>query len=603
MTWAGGPWRIAVLIKQIPAAEEMRLGEDGRLVRDGMDLEMSAFCRRAVSKSVDVAMSVAGSSITVMTLGPAAADDALREAIAWGRDREVDIRGVLLSDAAFSGSDTIATARALAGALEREGPFDLILTGRNSLDADTGQVPPQLAELLDLPFAAGVKRLDLEEDLLRVGCEHDDSWVELELRLPALLSCAERLCEPSKVPPDQRARVPTELTRTLGASDIGRGPWGSAGSLTTVGACRSIAVHRRRHVIPDAVVSVQVQEAVRELRDRGALPGHGSRPLSPLPTTGGPGPLVAVIADPHHDALTRNLCGQAAHLAGQVNGSTVLLAPHNVSAAEAGSWGADQLVRIVGGDVEEDIAVAVTSWVWETSVRPWAMLAGSTASGREVASRVAAAIGAGLTGDAADLEVADGRLVAWKPAFGGQLVAAVTATTPVQMVTMRSGIAPPSMARRHEARLSAMTVQPRGRVWLRSRKQEDSLESLGDADVVIGVGSGVAPEELHLLDELRDVLGAQIGCTRKVTDAGWMPHARQIGITGRAIAPGLYIAVGTSGKFNHMVGVRSAGSVLAINPDRDALVWQHADVGVVAPFQDCVTLLVEELREALGGAP
>jgi electron transfer flavoprotein alpha subunit len=599
MAWTGGPLRIAVLIKQIPAVGEMQLGEDGRLVRDGMDLEMSAFCRRAVSKSVDLATSITGSSVTVMTLGPPAAEDVLREAIAWGLGRGAEIRGVLLSDTAFAGSDTIATARALAGALRREGPFDLVMTGKNSLDADTGQVPPQIAELLDLPFAAGVKRLDLDEDLLRVGLEHDDSWVEAELRLPAMLSCAERLCEPSKVPTEQRADIPANLIRTLRAADIGPGPWGAAGSLTKVGACRSILIQRGRRLLPDAPVDVQVHEAVRELRCRGALKVTGARPVAPLPTTGGPGHVVAVIADPGHDPLTRDLCGLAARLASQVNGSTLLFAPHNLSAAMVGSWGADHLVRIAGCDVEEDIALAVTSSLWEMPKRPWAILASSTTHGREVASRVAATIGAGLTGDATDVEVVDGRLVAWKPAFGGQLVAAITATSPVQMVTMRSGVVPQSKTRRHLAEISTVAGLPRGRVWVHTRQREDSLESLSQADVVIGVGQGVSPEELNELDELRDVLGAQIGCTRKVTDSGWMPHVRQIGLTGRAIAPSLYVAIGTSGKFNHMVGVRSADTVLAINPDRDALIWQYADVGVVAPFQECVPLLVKQLREAL----
>src|SRR6516165_10864403 len=170
MTPTGAPLRIAVLVKQIPAVDEMELGPDGRLVRDGVDLEMSAYCRRAVSKAVDLVSSADGGSVTVLTLGPPSAEDALREAIAWGRDREADIRGILLSDPAFAGSDTIATARALAGALRREGPFDLILTGKNSLDADTGQVPPQLAELLNIPFAAGVKRLDVDGDALHLGC-------------------------------------------------------------------------------------------------------------------------------------------------------------------------------------------------------------------------------------------------------------------------------------------------------------------------------------------------------------------------------------------------------------------------------------------------
>src|SRR5262249_55675913 len=161
-------------------------------------------------------------------------------------------------------------------------------------------------------LAAGVKRLDVENDLLRVGCEHDDGWVEAELQLPALLSCAERLCEPSKVPPQQRADIPADLIRTLRAADIGPGTWGAAGSLTTVGAYRLIPIQRGRRLLPDAPVDVQVHEAVRELRCRGALNVKGVRLASPLPTTGGPGHVVAVIADPGHGALTRDLCGLAA---------------------------------------------------------------------------------------------------------------------------------------------------------------------------------------------------------------------------------------------------------------------------------------------------
>src|SRR5262245_52363227 len=92
------PLRIAVLVKQIPAVDEMELGSDGRLVRDGADLEMSAYCRRAVSKAVELAAE--GGSVMVLTLGPRAAEDVLREAVAWGRNRGVDIRGVLLTDPA-----------------------------------------------------------------------------------------------------------------------------------------------------------------------------------------------------------------------------------------------------------------------------------------------------------------------------------------------------------------------------------------------------------------------------------------------------------------------------------------------------------------------
>src|ERR1700722_3224994 len=154
---------------------------------------MNAYCRRAVSKGVELARS-SGGSCTVFTLGPESAEDSLREAVAWGADS-----GVLVTDPEFAGSDTLATARVLAAALRREGPFDLVLVGRNSIDADTGQVPPELAELLGLPFAAGAKRLELEQGVATVHSELDDGWRTVRVTLPAVVSTAERLCEPAKV--------------------------------------------------------------------------------------------------------------------------------------------------------------------------------------------------------------------------------------------------------------------------------------------------------------------------------------------------------------------------------------------------------------------
>jgi electron transfer flavoprotein alpha subunit len=92
------------------------------------------------------------------------------------------------------------------------------------------------------------------------------------------------------------------------------------------------------------------------------------------------------------------------------------------------------------------------------------------------------------------------------------------------------------------------------------------------------------------------VLGAELGATRKVTDKGWLPRARQIGITGRTIAPRLYVALGTSGKFNHMVGVRRAGTVLAVNREREALVFEGADIGIVGDALEVALLLAGELE-------
>ena len=225
---AGDPLTIAALAKQVPLAESLQL-EDGRLVRAGVGVEMNPYCRRAVAEGVTLARDTGG-TCTVVTLGPPGAEDVLREAVAWGADA-----GLHACDPAFAGSDTLATARALAAVLRAAGPFDLILLGRNSIDGETGQVGPELAELLDLPFAGGVRRLQDEGPVWLLELEHDDGTQEVELALPAVLSVAERLCDPCKVDPEGRAAVAAARLTRMDAARLGPGPWGEAGSPTRSG--------------------------------------------------------------------------------------------------------------------------------------------------------------------------------------------------------------------------------------------------------------------------------------------------------------------------------------------------------------------------------
>ena len=584
--------RIAVLIKQVPKFEAMQLGPDGRLQREGLPVEMNPYCRRAVSKGAELAQATGG-TCTVFTLGPPAAEDSLREAVAWGVTD-----AVLISDPAFAGSDTLATARALAAALRREGPFDLILAGRNSVDADTGQVGPEVAELLGLPFLAGVRVLDVTTGSIQARCEHDDGWVKAETSLPAMLSCAERLCDPAKVDPPGREAVPADRIRRLTATDLGPGPWGQAGSPTWVGQVRTLEVERGR-VRLDGPIEEQVRRAVELLRDAGALDTgtDADEDLEAVPSASNrpDGPLIAVILEPDRPRVARELLGGAAHVAHRVDGRVVAIggawAPDQLSA-----WGADASVAMIGAEhpVEEDAAGALADWA--LTERPWAVIVAGTMWGREVASRVAARLGAGLTGDAVDLGVDGDRLIGWKPAFGGRLVAAITATSPVQLITVR-----PGMLALYSPRASApiptseLRVPCLGRVRHLEQAREDELDELMRAATVVGVGTGVRPDEYDELQPLLSTLGAELAATRKVTDKGWMPRARQVGITGRSIGPRLYVAIGLSGKFNHMVGVRGAGQVLAINADPDALVFDSADVGITGDWHEVVPILSAEL--------
>jgi len=605
------PLRIACLAKQVPVAESLALGPDGRLEREGTALEMNPYCRRAVAKGVELAKA-SGGSCTVYTLGPPAGEDVVREAVAWGADR-----GVLLSDPAFGGSDTLATARALAAALVIDGPFDLVFVGRNSIDGDTGQVGPEVAELIGLPFAAGVRHLSFAAERLRLGLEHDDGSAEVEVALPALVSVAERLCDPCKVDPEGRLAVAADRISRRTAAELGPGPWGEEASPTRVGAVRVLS-HERVGRVLSGDLRAQVDEAVAFLVDRQALGAEDDRAADPFAETASPqppssepprraiagsgGPVVAVVAvvvEPARPRVAAELLGAAHRLAVEIGGEVVALVAGSLDddqsqASSLGALGADEVVIFEGDPIEEDVAAAVVAWA--RTAPPWAVIVPSTAFGREVAGRSAAALGAGLVGDAIALDVVDERLVAAKPAFSGALVADITSASAIQMVTVRPGVLPVGAACPHPARVTRRTLVARERVRVVDRRRDDDVEVLARSEVVIGLGTGVAPDEYATLAPLAALLRAELAATRKVTDRGWAPRSRQVGITGRSIAPRLYVAVGLSGKFNHMVGVRAARSVLAINSDPDAPVFSQADVGIVGDWHSVVPLFEEALR-------
>ncbi len=600
----GDPLRIASLAKQVPLAESLHL-QDGRLVRTGVGVEMNPYCRRAVAQGVALARDSSG-TCTVVTLGPPGAEDVLREAVAWGADS-----GLHACDPAFAGSDTLATARALAAVLRAAGPFDLVLLGRNSIDGETGQVGPELAELLDLPFASGVRQLEDLGPIWRLQLEHDDGTQEVEIALPAVLSVAERLCDPCKVDPAGRAAVPpTRLTR-MDAGRLGSGPWGEAGSPTVVGATRPME-HERARRMPEGPVAAQVEEAVRELGRRGALTAAGDRGAGAAagrgvgadtePPSPGDGRqaersrarVIAVLAEPGRPTVTAELLGAAARLAADVDAAVHALSPGPTPPAPLAAAGADVVVVLEGSTVAEDVADSLAAYVRETA--PWAVLAPSTAFGREVAGRAAAATGSGLVGDAIALSIGDGVLVAAKPAFAGALVADITCRSTTQMATVRPGVLPAPARRAGAAAVQTRAGRTRGRVRVLSERRDDDVETLARAQVVIGVGTGVTPDEYAQLSPLAAELGAELAATRKVTDRGWAPRSRQVGLTGRSVAPRLYVAIGLSGKFNHMVGVRAAGTILAVNEDPGAPVFEHCDVGIVGDWHEVVPLLHEALR-------
>ncbi len=612
--------KIVVLVKQVPVISAMRFdGATRRLVREGVPTEVSAFDVRALVKALELRQAP-GDEVVVMTMGPPDARAALGHCLALGADRAIH-----LVDRAFAGADTLATARVLAAALEREG-FDLVLCGRQSADAETGQVGPEVAELLDVVQVTGAHRLAIDREAGRVVAEReiDAGYESVEAQLPALVTAAEDLA-PERFPTKAgREEAKTKPVSELGAADLGLSPdeIGAAGSPTRVDGLEIVACARAGRVI-DAPSPVEAAErSVEELVTRGLLdPGEAATShLPPPPERPRParGPAYWVVAEAGEGGVHRSaleLLGKASELAEQGGGhaAAVLLGAPGVRAHvdEVAAHGAD-----IAHVAESPALVPYTTDIYAAllataigSHRPAAVLVAATALGRDLAPRVAARLGLGLTGDCIDLRLGDdGRLVQYKPAFGGNVVAPIRSRTVPDFATVRPGmlsVRAPNRLRRIPCQQWATDQLPASRVIVRGHSGADASDAvrLDTAATVIGVGKGVgAAENLAVVRRLAAALDAPLAATRDVTDLGWLPRQHQVGLTGRAIAPRLYFAVGIRGAPEHVVGVRRAGFVVAINTSAKAPIFKHADLGIVGDYAEVIPALVAAIEQRRAAA-
>lgn len=592
--------KIAVLIKQVPQLQDLHLDpETHRLVREGVALEPSSLDMVALGAAL--AMKDAhGGEVVAITMGPPQAVDVLKAAKLGGADSLI-----LLSDPAFRGSDTLATSRALADLLARNS-FDLILLGKRSLDAETGQVGPMLAELLGLPVATGAVAMHLAGDggRLHVTREVEDGLEDLDLPLPAVVTAAEGLAEEVYISGRKIREAGEVPVTTLGASDIGGDParYGEEGSPTRVGDIVAVPSRRAGERVGPADRDTVGRAFARFLANRPGPPEEEA----PGASYGRDIWVHTVVTTTGIHPTVFELLGKARSLVGPGGRVSALWigAADETSMVALGKAGADQVLVAAEdvGDPTPDVAAdAIAKLV--TAKHPGAVLVPSTARGREVASLVAARLGLGLTGDIVDLVVSgdeEGRLIQMKPAFGGAFVAPVTSRAEPDMATVRSGVFQP-LAGAHRG--SVVTVhtgvsgEGRGVVPRGVKPYAVEADLLRADKVVLGVGMGVGEDHVEEVTALARERGFGLAASRNVTDAGWLPKAFQVGLTGRSIAPDIYLALGISGAFEHLVGLRRARTVVAVNVSEEAPIFQAADFGVVGDWQEVLPVLLDVIAQ------
>ena len=611
--------KTAVCVKYVPVVSRITFDYGTKtIVRDGVPSEVNAFDVLGLVRAVEL-KSEAGDEVVAVSMGPPQAREGLVTCMALGADR-----GILLSDRALAGSDTLATARALGMVLEREKP-DLIVCGRNSSDAETGQVGPELAELLGLPHISHVRKLDYQAVTGTIVAERitDEGYQVIECSLPAVVCVTEGVAAETFANREQMAvaqeKPVEELSCTELTDDLTQ--FGLEGSPTWVEDIRLIEPTRQGLMIEGEAPDVAAQQVAQLLKES----------LSALATEeeGSPGPIdtkrypnareqsIWVVAETSQTGLRRvtlELLGKARQLTGTTRSQVVAVligepSDDVVRALEA--YGADRVLTldnsslgpVCGRGVSNALAQAIGA------EKPYAVLFAATADGRDLASRIAARLGLGLTGDAVDLEIDEGgRLVQLKPALGGNVVAPILSKTLPNLVTLRPGllspIEPDNSATATVESLAAPEFGEADINVLETHNEEDPGGiALAQAEVVLGAGMGIGgPENLPEVNALASRIGATVATTRNVVHAGWLPHQVQVGISGRAIAPRVYLAVGIRGVFDHTVGIQKAGVIIAVNSNRRHPIFKAADVGIVGDWKEYLPVLVEALEPILAAS-
>lgn len=234
--------------------------------------------------------------------------------------------------------------------------------------------------------------------------------------------------------------------------------------------------------------------------------------------------------------------------------------------------------------------------------QPNAVIAAGRMSGKSLLAALAAVTGGGMATDAIDLRVDNGKLVAVRPQYGGKVISEIAATDPTKpfFITLRVKAFNPAGAGAGEViteTVSDSCFESAMKV-VESVKESGQAVKLEDADQIVSFGRGIqGPENIPMVQELADSLGAALGASRAVVDAGWIEYKHQVGQTGRTVSPKLYVTVGISGAIQHLVGMQSSKVIVSINKDKDAPIFGVATYGIVGDAFEIVPALTERFRQ------
>ncbi len=337
--------------------------------------------------------------------------------------------------------------------------------------------------------------------------------------------------------------------------------------------------------------------------------------------------VFAQQVDNEISGIAFELLGKAKDLAKDLNTDvTAVLLGSGVKelADQLAEYGADKVIVVDDPELKdyrtEPYAHALSSVI--NKYKPEIMLVGATAIGRDLGPRVSARVATGLTADCTVLEIGDfplqavpgqeqlhNQLLMTRPAFGGNTIATIACPyNRPQMATVRAGV----MQKIDPIKGAKANVEEFNPGFTPDNKYVEILDivksvaetvDIMDAKILVSGGRGVgSPENFKILEDLAEVLGGTVSCSRAVVDSGWKPKDLQVGQTGKTVRPNVYFAIGISGAIQHVAGMEESDIIVAINKDADAPIFDVADYGVVGDLNKIVPKLTEALKAEIAAA-
>ncbi len=463
------------------------------------------------ASAYEAALRIPGAEVSLLSMAPEK-DAAMLHALT----RLGAGRACLLSDRDFAGADTLATAYTLAKAIEKLNA-ELILCGRQSMEGDTAQTGVSLSAMLGFSLIPNV--MEILETKEKIVCRTRETGL-MEAAYPALLT-VERI-HSLRLPSirSQKGELIRWDRRAIGAS---KERCGLAGSPTRVAASFQNEEGKRRCRFADV-------KSLNRLIDAGIRKGRNESIQGSVRKQSGMKLREAWIV------------GEAPYEMAGTIAENIRIVPHGEDAGETLSRAAASIVDLIRKE------------------RPEVVLWGSDAWSKSVAPQAAALLQTGLCADCTALETDGERLIMYRPAFGGNVMAKIICRTNPQMATVRAGHA-------------------------------------GNAEVICSLGKGAKGAQQYIEDYVRRKnreSGALVGggvhwetaASRGAVDLEMLPYEKQVGMTGKKVSPLVYLAVGISGAVHHVAGIQQAGTVIAINPDPDAPIFSYADYGILARAED-----------------